>query len=107
MSGDQPYRLKFSGLIKEHLQRLLADADAAGIGKLVGESLIEIEGHLESYPREWGDPVKYSKAFSLTLYRRVFDNLCVEYSVHDSEPYVWLSRIEPVLGHPLCSHDEQ
>ena len=106
MSAERVYQLKFRGLTKELLQRLRVDADAAGITERVGRTLIEIEGHLELHPKEWGDPLKCIAAFRQTIYRRIYDGLCVEYSVHDSEPYVWLNRIYPVLGHPLCTLDE-
>jgi hypothetical protein len=95
------FKLLFSGRIKESLQRLEQAASAAGLKDMVGQSLTEIEGHLELDPRGWGDPLRHLKHFRQTIYRRIHDSLKVEYSVHDAEPYVWLTRVVPVLDHPL------
>ena len=96
-----------SGHTKDLVQQLRMDAEAAGLSARVTRSLQEIERYLELDPKEWGDPFKRLAHLKQVLYRRIHDELSVEYSVHDTEPYVWLSRIEPVLGHPLCKHEAE
>lgn len=76
-------------------------ATTLGIQDRVGTALRAIEQQLSTDPRGWGDPVRRLPAAHLTVYRRVFDELAVLYAVHDREPYVWLTQVEPVLRHPL------
>lgn len=102
MSAGQPYQVRYSGQIRELVRELHARARSIGVGARLARALREIEGHLELNPTNWGDPLKHLAHMRITIYRRLHDGLSVEYGVHDTEPYVWLSRIEPVLGHPLC-----
>ena len=107
MSAGGPYRLLSSGRTKDLVRQLRVDAEVAGISARLIRSLQEIELYLELEPKEWGDPFKRLGHLKQIMYRRIYDKLSVEYSVHDTEPYVWLSRIEPVLGHPLCKHQAE
>ena len=106
MSSGEPFRLLSSGRTKDRVRQLRVDADAAGISARIARSLQEIERYLELDPKEWGDPFQRLEHLKQTLYRRIYDKLSVEYSVHDTERFVWLSRIRPVLGHPLCKHED-
>jgi hypothetical protein len=56
---------------------------------------------LESDPVGWGDPLRHYTDAKSVAYRRVYDNLLVEYAVHDELPVVWLIDVVAVLGHPL------
>ena len=105
MSALGPFRVLYSGSAKDLVRELLSRALSLGIGDRVMRCLREVERNLESNPHVWGDPIRHKDHARISIYRRVMDDLCVEYGVHDTEPYVWLSRIEPVLGHPLCKPD--
>lgn len=60
-----------------------------------------MNGRLSVNPREWGDPVRYYRGARLTAYSRLHDESHVLYAVHDTEPFVWLLHVRPVLNHPL------
>ncbi len=104
MNSGGPFIIKVSGHVKDLLHKLREQSETLELEVMVGRSLLEIEGHLELDPRAWGDPVKDLDHLNQVMYRRLFDNLKVEYSVHRTESLVWLLLIEPVLGHPLCQN---
>lgn len=102
MSSAQPYQVAYAGAAKALVRELYSDAAKAGIVMRISKSLREVEGHLELHPTDWGDPFRHLHYAKITVYRRVHDQLNIEYGVHTIEPLVWVSLVEPVLGHPLC-----
>ncbi len=106
MTPGSPYRVDYSGSMRDQLKKLLVKADQTGVLDRVRSTIREIEGHLELHPTMWGDPAYRLHKMELTVYTRVFREMLVFYGVHDTENTVWLTRIRPVLGHPLRALDD-
>jgi hypothetical protein len=96
-----PYRLLSSGAVEEELRHLGFRAVELGVGPRFGAALLVIRDALQTAPREWGDPVRVYHHLRQTYYKRIHDELLVEYTVHEAEPFVWLVAIHPILGHPM------
>jgi hypothetical protein len=107
MTPSQPFRVTYTGKVQDFLRILLRESALAGVGSRVARALLEIEGRLELDARNWGDPTRHFRQAQLTRYRRVHDELAVEYAVHDSEPLVWVTDVAPVLSHPLRKRDNE
>ena len=106
MTPGSPYRVDYSGSMKDQLKSLLWKAGQAGLSDRIRNLIREIEGHLELHPTTWGDPSYRLHKLGITIYARIFDQMLVLYGVHDTENIVWLTRITPVLGHSLRSPDD-
>jgi hypothetical protein len=72
-----------------------------GVLTRVRLAIQQIEGHLELHPITWGDISHHLRKLQISVYNRIHDELSVTYAVHDTERVVWLTRIAPILGHPL------
>jgi hypothetical protein len=101
MSPDPSYRLIIHPEVIAVATALLRRATTVGARPRVEAALRAIEERLKDRPRGWGDPVKDYLGIRATVYRRVYDELVVRYTVHDGQPLVWWIGLEPVLGHPL------
>lgn len=97
-----PFEVSKNDLLKERIDFLLGVSTVRGVYQRFRQSLQEIEGHLEFDPISWGDPTFELKSLRLQMYRRIHDDIAVEYGVHQTDPIVFLSKIVPVLGHPLA-----
>ena len=96
-----PYTVRLTGRADSEVPDLLRRAKEAGIGVRVSTALLEIEAALVANPIAWGDPRQRVHGARLTTYHRLFDELAVQYAVHDVVPLVWITSIVPVLKHPL------
>jgi len=96
-----PHQVKFSGHLREKLIVLRTAARALGEFGRLARSMIAIDENLIACPTTWGDPLKHLDEWKVTLYHRIFDELHVEYSVHDTERIVWIATIKPIFNHPL------
>ncbi len=103
MSRSGPFRVSFPGVTTDRLRSLLNRAAATGNERRVKAAFVEIELRLVADPVGWGDPLCHYTDAKATAYRRLFDELLVEYAVHDELTDVWLIDVVPVLGHPLRS----
>ncbi len=86
---------------RESVLALLARAQRFGVRARFEAALLEIESALTTDPVGWGEPQRRYRAAHLTVYHRIHDELHVVYAVHDEAKLVWVSAVEPVLGHPL------
>ena len=102
---DFPFRLLLSDVIKGRIRYLLRRAEVYGVQGALRHSLTEIDRGLRNDPRAWGDPFLNLPTLRSVVYRRIFDQLKVTYTVHDNFPYVWLNGIIPVLRHPLLGNE--
>ncbi len=103
MTPADPYRIHYSGHIQNRVRGLLVRAVAAGIGPRVATAFRHIEDCLLTNPAGWGEYIFRLKVFGLDVYHRIHDGMYVVYSVHAGERRVWLTRVYPIIGHPL--HD--
>jgi hypothetical protein len=72
-----------------------------GVAARLASALRVIRDQLCSDPQTWGDPVRTYHTLGLTAYRRMYEDLLVNYVVHPVERIVWLDSVLPVLTHPL------
>lgn len=101
MSRSGPFRVSFPGVTTDRLRSLLRRAAATGHSQRVRAALAEIEQRLIADPVGWGDPLCHYTDAKAMAYRRLYDELLIEYAVHDDLAEVWLIDVVPVLGHPL------
>lgn len=62
----------------------------------------QIEGRLELQPESWGEVIRTSTALRTKYFRRVHDDIVVEYAVHDNQPIVFVLDVFVNPGHPLA-----
>jgi hypothetical protein len=95
------YQVSLPGATTDLLRRLLRRAVELGVRERLSAALAAIDSRLRTDPVGWGDPVRHYARARVTAYRRIHDELLVEYSVHDDRPEVWLLDVVPILSHPL------
>jgi hypothetical protein len=100
-----PFRVAFSGAVGDELRRLVDRAIAQGVRGRLADAMKVIRTALRTDPLGWGDPTHDLRALGLVVFRRIFDELLVSYAVNEGQRVVWLTGIQPVLGHPLCQPD--
>lgn len=101
--GGGDYRVIVMTRAGEQIRSLFEAADRLGLRVDLAASLGEIDRKLQSEPRSWGDPVRTLPTLDLTLYRGLHAKIQVIYSVHQTQPVVFVRDVTPVLGHPLAS----
>jgi hypothetical protein len=106
MNPAGSFEVFFSGKMQDRVRRLLSLAVGHGCGPRVLVALNILQYRLGIDPRTWGDPVCHYPAAEVMAHRVVHDELAVNYVVHDHRPQVWVTKIVPVLSHPLCGLDE-
>ena len=94
--GASPYRLTFNHWLRDRLRFFLRRSVLLGTRDRFARSLVEIETALRTVPTTWGDPIRHRGAMRMTEYRKVYDRMVVYYAVHDVEPIVWLTRVDPL-----------
>lgn len=99
--ADTPFRLVFSRAVGDELRVLADQARARRVAARFAAALGVIQDRLRNSPLTWGDPFRVYPALGLTAYRRLHDELLVNYVVHEEQRIVWLDSIVPVFGHPL------
>jgi hypothetical protein len=59
--------------------------------------------NLETQPKEWGDPYINYRGLNAIAYGKTIlpAQLRIEYTVHNSEPIVWISAIIPLPESPF------
>lgn len=92
------------GRFPAQLDRLIETARQRGLRTLLAEALREIVEHLQTRPREWGDPYTNYRGLNAVGYEQTIlpAGLRVKYAVHETEPVVWLSMIRPLSGSPFA-----
>ena len=99
MGGDEggsPYRLTFNQWLRDRLRYLIELTIMFGSRDQFVRALAEIETALGAAPAEWGDPIRHLSGMRMTQYRRVYQHILVYYTVHDIEPVVWLTAVNPL-----------
>lgn len=102
MSQAGRYTVSTSGAFRDVLRELLAAAASAGVFGRVETALRAVEGHLQTDPVGWGDPIYRLHEAGITIYHRLFDELSVVFGIPDGQPLVFLNKLRPVLRHPLA-----
>ncbi|MBX9627703.1 MAG: hypothetical protein K2X82_28145 [Gemmataceae bacterium] len=101
MNPNPGFGLVLSDGVRSAVNALLARAAGSTTYARLAAALQAVERELRNDPRPWGDPVKRFRGLQATLYHRLYDELYVQYTVHDGRPLVWWTMLRPVLGHPL------
>lgn len=99
--GGPQFRLAFSDWLRDRLKYLVHRSIVLGARDRFARALTEIETALRTTPTTWGDPIRRLDALRLTHYRRVHDRIVVYYGVHDVEPVVWLTAVDPLRNSPF------
>jgi hypothetical protein len=99
MGGDEggtPYRLTSNDWLRDRLKDLLKRSVLLGSHERLARALVEVEAALRTVPKTWGDPIRHRGGMRMTEYRQVHDRIAVYYAVHDVEPIVWLTALDPL-----------
>lgn len=99
MAGDEggsTYRLTFNDWLRDRLRFFVRRSVLLGTRDRLARSLVEIQTALWTIPTTWGDPIRHRDGMRMTEYRKVHDRIVVYYAVHDVEPIVWLTRVDPL-----------
>lgn len=105
MTPEGPrFKVQGIGRFPQQFDRLILSAEQRNLRSLLMEALRTILEHLETQPREWGDPYTNFRAMHAVAYGRtvVSAGLRIEYTVHESERFVWITAIWPLPGSPLA-----
>jgi hypothetical protein len=106
MNPSGPYRVHYTGRIRDRVRLLLTRAIAARIASRASAALQHIEVQLLTDPTGWGDHIYRLHTIGVDVYERVHDGIYVVYSVKEDERRVWLTRLYPIIGHPLHDPNE-
>ena len=99
MGGDDsgsPYRLTFNDWLRDRLKYLIELSVMLGSRERFSRVMVEIETALQTMPTTSGDPIRHLDGMRMTQFRRVYEGVLVLYAVHDIEPVVWLTAVEPL-----------
>jgi hypothetical protein len=99
MGGDDsggPYRLTFNDWLRDRLRYLIELSVILGTRDRFARTLAEVDTALRTGPTTWGDPIRPLDGTRMTQYRRVYARILVFYAVHDVDPVVWLTAVEPL-----------
>jgi hypothetical protein len=99
MAGDEggnPYRLTFNDWLGDRLKFFVRRSALLGTRDRFARLLMEIQTALRTIPTTWGDPIRHRDGMRMTEYRKVYNRIVVYYAVHDVEPIVWLTRVDPL-----------
>jgi len=75
-------------------------ADRMNLAKEFGRTVAEMEDRLELHPAIWGDSLRHYIHLNQMDYRRIYNALQIDYTVHGEKPYVWIVDFWPFLDHP-------
>jgi hypothetical protein len=96
-----PFAVRLTEPARAALVQLIRRAQRYGLADRLSAALKWVEQTLIDRPLEWGEPRRHYDGLHLTAFHQIHDQLHVVYTVHDSEPWVWITQIAPVLEHPL------
>jgi hypothetical protein len=96
-----PFTVRLTEPARVALARLIRRAQRYGLADRFTAALRWSEQTLIDRPLSWGEPRMHFDGLRLTAFHQIHDQLHVVYTVHDSEPFVWITHIGPVLEHPL------
>jgi hypothetical protein len=96
-----PFTVRLTESARVALTRLIRRAQRHGLNDRLSVALHWIEQTLIQRPLAWGEPRRHYDGLRLTTFHQIHDQLHVVYTVHDTEPWVWITHIVPVLEHPL------
>src|SRR5262245_12413785 len=101
-SSYGPFDVSLSQNLRDEIDGMRQAAESMGIGERFLVDLAEVIDFLERSPREWGDPLNNLPAMKLKMYRGIHAKLSVTYGVHERIPIVFVSKVKPILNHPLA-----
>jgi hypothetical protein len=96
-----PFQVRLTEAARVCVARLLRRSQRSGLADRFTAALTAIEDALVTRPTTWGEERKRYPAAKLAAYHQIYDQLHVTYVVHDEQPFVWITHLTPVLGHPL------
>ncbi len=96
-----PFTVRLTEPARAALAILIQRAQGFGLGDRLSAALMWIEQTLIERPLAWGEPRRHYDGLRVTAFHQIHDQLHVVYTVHDSEPLVWITQLAPVLDHPL------
>jgi hypothetical protein len=89
-----PYEVAISDQIKATIKQLHAEAAQKGRGHTFLTALRTIHEHLQSDPRQFGDPLFHLASLKLLIYRAIIASVIVHYGVHDEKPIVIVRTVK-------------
>ncbi len=101
-SGPAPYRVAYSGLVRNELQKLIAKARSRGLARQVLAAVKEIDDRLRVYP-QFGQPLRDLKLQPAQLWLGCVPPLVVQYSLDDERRVVMV--VVPILPLPNSGLD--
>jgi hypothetical protein len=97
-----PYRVIYSGVIREQLRRWGEEAKRLGFAQEYAEALRAINARLENEPLEWGDSLHSLPSLGLLICRGFHGAFYVSYGVDEANSLVYLRSFQSQPGHPLA-----
>ena len=101
-SPESPYRVIYSGRIRQRVRTLGAEALRLGVGQEFVDALKVVTQKLASEPVEWGDPQYHLHVMGLLNCHRLYSIFHISYAVDEERRIVYLKGIEPRSGHSLA-----
>jgi hypothetical protein len=86
-----PYRVEYSGWVREELRKLLARAEARGLLRKAGEAVAELDARLHVYP-QFGEPLRDLHAPGGTLWSGTVPPLVAKYVIDEGRRLVFILR---------------
>ena len=104
--APERFTVQLAGMAGSNLQRLTAIAEQRNLQPLLVEVLRQVLEHLETNPREWGDPFVNYRAYHAVAYGKTIAaaGLRIAYAIHDSKPLVWITALRPLFGSPFAGN---
>lgn len=102
--SPQRFKVEMLGQAGPDMARLAGRAEEVGLRELYLDVLRLILECLETQPREWGDPYENYRGLNAVRYGRTVlpANIRVKYTVHNTEPLVWITSIVALPGSPFA-----
>jgi hypothetical protein len=96
-AGDSgpPYRLSLVGHVRHQIRRLYQLAVMMGVRDEFTQTMTGVDSALRTQPTTWGTPVEVLHTLRMTKYRRVLNDVRIEYTVHQDVSNVWLTHVSP------------
>jgi hypothetical protein len=100
--GPAPYRVVYSGLVRQELLALMGRATVAGHGPPALAALKELDHRLHIYP-QFGEPLRDLHLAGQVAYAATLPPLFIEYIIDDPHRAVFV--IVPLRAMPHCGFE--